>query len=78
MNEPKFPSYRPPRVDDFTPLSIDDVIEPTPANVLRLKVAEAQAKANSLDRLNAALWQREQDRRAREQEAAAERRRKGR
>ena len=76
MNENRLPTHRPTRVDDLLPRSAYDGLGEL--DRLRLKLREAQAKANQLDRLNAAAWQREQDRRAREQEAAAERRRKGR
>ena len=58
----------PPRVEDFLPQ--------TPEARLRLKLAQAQAKANQLDRLNAAAWQREQDRFVERRAAAAEVRRR--
>ena len=57
---------------------LEDCLPPTNTAHLRIGIAKLQAKANRVDRSIAALWQQEQDRRAREEGAAAERRRKGR
>ena len=76
MNDNKLPTIRPATIDDVTPPSLYDGL--TAQQRLRLKLAELQAKANRIDRLNAAQWQREQDRRAALEEEARQRRRRGR
>ena len=76
MNDNKLPTIRPATIDDVTPPSLYDGL--TAQQRLRLELAELQAKANRIDRLNAAQWQREQDRRAALEEEARQRRRRGR
>lgn len=75
---PKLPGYRPARVDDVTPPTIYDAVPQTPSARLRIDLARLAARARRVDRLNAAAWQREQDRRAEAEEAARERRSRGR
>jgi hypothetical protein len=74
----KLPTNRPVTIDDVTPLTVYDAVPPTSTARLRLKWAEATAKATRLDRINAALWQRDEDGRVERAEAERERRRRGR
>lgn len=63
----------PPKLSDATEPSVYDGL--SEVDRLRLKLREAQAKLNQLARLQAAAWQKEQDRHAEQEEADRERRR---